>query len=107
VNVLALYSDNIVRADVWSILDKSPNEVPAVLEMLHDGIIDGRTYEYCLIGTIAKLRGLTYATLPGITPDRQRPAELLFACIHMEDTPRTSLFAAFAAHLITEWKMQT
>jgi hypothetical protein len=96
-------SGHPARRDLYVILDASPNEATGVLEALHDGQINGYTYAGCLIGTIARLRGLTYTTVPGVTPNTTRPAELLFAHLRTGDTPATSPYAALAAGWIAEW----
>jgi hypothetical protein len=104
-NILAPYRD-----DIRKVLDTAPAEVGGLLQALWDGKVDGSTYTgecACLVGTIAKVRGVNYDTLgDGLRPDSSRPAEQWFLGIREGDTPVTSPAAAFAAAVIAEWAFE-
>lgn len=85
-NALAPYRD-----DIRQILGSSPTEVGGLLQALRDGKVDGSTYTgecACLVGTIAKVRGVSYDAIPGLRPDSSRPAEQWFTNIRASTEPR-------------------
>jgi uncharacterized protein YjbI with pentapeptide repeats len=96
-----------VRADVRAVLDAAPDEAAGVLAALRAGQVDGSTYSgecACLVGTVAKLRGVSTEALPApIRPNSARPAEQWFLRIRKGDTPETSPDAAIAAAWIESW----
>lgn len=67
-----------IRADFWDVLRGIPDEISGLREALTEGRVDGSIYEGCLIGTIAKLKGVYYATMPGLRPNVARPIERFF-----------------------------
>jgi len=94
------------RDDLWAVLSSAPAEVPALLEALKAGKVDGSTYTgecACLVGTIAKARGCDYRQLGVLKPDSGRPAEAWFAMIKKGDTPEKHDAARIAAEWIEEW----
>jgi hypothetical protein len=96
-----------IRDDIRAVLDAAPNEVPALLAAMWAGKVDGSTYTgecACLVGTIAKVRGVAYDDLGVLRPDSTRPAERWFAKIRAGDTPVTNPSAAFAAAVIAQWQ---
>ena len=97
-----------IRDDIRTVLDAAPNEVPGLLAALWAGKVDGSTYEgecACLVGTVAKVRGVHYRSLgPLLHPDSTRPAERWFLGIRKGDTPVTNPSAAFAAAVIAQWQ---
>ena len=73
-----------IKADLWSILDAAPAEVPLLRNALMTARVDGSTYRgpcACLVGTIAIARGVNYDEMDGIKPDSERPAERWFTAI--------------------------
>lgn len=99
----------MIRNDLYRVLDKSPEEVPGLLNALQDGKIDGSVYrgEYaCLLGTLANLRGCDPDEIPGLVPNPNRPAEVWFRNIWPGDTPITNIHAALTAAWIELWLAQ-
>jgi len=94
------------KADLWSILDLAPAEVPAVREALIAGRVDGSTYSgscSCLIGTIATARGCSEYGLGNLKPNSDRPAEQFFMRIRPGHVPAVNYHAALAVLWIDEW----
>jgi uncharacterized protein YjbI with pentapeptide repeats len=74
-----------IKADLWSILDLAPAEVPGLLLALRESRVDGSVYEgecACLVGTIANVRGCHFEAIPGLEPSASRPAERWFLAIN-------------------------
>jgi hypothetical protein len=97
------------RADFFVVLDASPNEVPALLEALRSGKVDGSTYQgecSCLVGTIATARGCAYDEIPGIEPDSERPIERWFSHILPRHIPAINSHALHAELWITQWQLE-
>ena len=99
---------NLTRAksDFRSILDLTPNEVPALRAAIVAGNIDGSVYEgpcACLVGTIAKARRCTYNDIPGVVPASHRPAERLFSGLAPGHTPERNPIAKLIVEWIDEW----
>ena len=95
-----------IRDDVWSVLSASPREVPALREAIAEGRIDGSCYQgvcACLVGTLAKARGVTENDIPGLTPQGSRPAERFFMSIKPGDKPAKSQHAKIALQWVDEW----
>jgi hypothetical protein len=91
------------KADLWMTLTQNRDEVPGILQALCAGMVDGSTYSgecACLVGTIAKVRGVAVETLDrGVT----RPAEQWFAMIRQGDRPGDKSGGGFASKLAVEW----
>jgi Pentapeptide repeats (8 copies) len=95
-----------IRDDLWAVLSASPAEVPGLLTAIHEGRIDGSTYEgecACLVGTLEHVAGAPHNTLPLLKANSSRPAEIFFLSIERGDTPATNQFAALAAAWIEDW----
>ena len=98
-----------VRSDMMNLLGSVPAEVPGLLKVLDEGHINGTIYEAgdggccCLVGTVAKLKGLPYKGLPDLKPDNGRLAERFAMSIGVGDTPANSPFAALLRSWILEW----
>jgi hypothetical protein len=95
-----------LRDDVRAVLDAAPGEVEGLLLALREGRVNGSTYEgpcACLVGTIAKVRGVHYLDLGGLEPDATRLAERWFLRIRTGDTPETSPDCAIAAAWVEGW----
>ena len=87
-------------------LSSSPGEVPALIEAILGGRIDGSVYEgdcACLVGTLAKARHCPISAIPGLIPDSDRPAEVFFMSIRKGDTPETNPFSKLALEWCEEW----
>ena len=94
------------KSDFRSILDLTPNEVPALRAAIVAGNIDGSVYEgpcACLVGTIAKARRCTYNDIPGVVPASHRPAERLFSGLAPGHTPERNPIAKLIVEWIDEW----
>jgi Pentapeptide repeats (8 copies) len=95
-----------VREDLWRVLDQAKAEVPALLDAVRKGRVDGYLYEgdcACLLGTIANARGCRYGSL-GIAPDAGRPAERFFTHIRPGHVPGLSEYSALAETWIMMWQ---
>jgi hypothetical protein len=94
------------KKDLFLVLDCAPAEVPALLEKLREGKVDGSVYEgecSCLVGTLATARGCKFNAIPGLAPNGERPAERFFLRITTGHKPEFSHDAALADAWITEW----
>jgi hypothetical protein len=95
-----------IRDDFWAVLSAAPKEVPALREALAEGRVDGSSYEgecACLVGTIANVRGVNYASLSGLAPNASRPAERFFMNIRKGDKPETNQSSKIALEWTDEW----
>ncbi|SRR5579871_1039640 len=95
-----------IQVDYYDVLSRAPDEVPALLQALRDGKIDGSTYEgecACLVGTIAKVRKVSYTDMKTLKPNATRPAERWFTAIKKGDTPKTNPVAALVETWTEEW----
>jgi hypothetical protein len=95
-----------IRDDIWAVLSSAPREVPAVIEALKAGRVDGSTYHgpcACLVGTIAIKREVGVDDLEGLRPNSSRPAERFFMGIRKGDTPETNQFSALALGWVQQW----
>ena len=95
-----------IRDDIFAVLSAAPAEVPALIEALKSGKVDGSTYEgdcCCLVGTIANAKGCEYRFIETIKPNSSRPAERFFLGINKGDTPDTNQFSALALQWAEEW----
>ena len=101
------------RQDIRKILTLAPGEVVGVRDALMTGTVEGRVYAgdcCCLVGTIAKLRGISVTTQAWFYPlerairfDEDRPAEEFFRHIHRGHTPENNQYAALALRWVDEW----
>ncbi|MDW9242914.1 pentapeptide repeat-containing protein [Burkholderia cepacia] len=94
-----------IKADFIEVISQAPREVPALIEALKAGRVDGSTYSgecACLVGTIANARGIDVDSSElGIPKDSSRPIERFFMTIRKGDTPETNA----ASKLALEWAM--
>ncbi len=91
-----------IKQDLFKILAANRTEVPALLEKLRSGQIDGSCYEgrcACLVGTIANIRECDYRT---IGPDSNRPAERWFMAISPGNKPEDG----GAAYQTEQWILE-
>lgn len=97
-----------IKDDFFSVLDAAADEVPALLEALRAGHINGSAYEgecACLKGTIAKARGVSYKAMEGpLAPNVNTPAEAWFLGIQKNYKPDNSQVAAITEEWILEWQ---
>jgi uncharacterized protein YjbI with pentapeptide repeats len=94
------------KEDIFAVLDQAPAEVPALLDALRQGRVNGTVYEgdcACLVGTIANARGCNYQ-LVGIETDPSRPAERWFYSIRPGRTPDKSSKVRRTIEWIEEWQ---
>ncbi|OXI25462.1 hypothetical protein CFB43_06460 [Burkholderia sp. AU15512] len=92
-----------IKADFIEVISQAPREVPALIDALKAGRVDGSTYSgecACLVGTIANARGIDVDSSElGIPKDASRPVERFFMAIRKGDTPETNA----ASKLALEW----
>ncbi|WP_186158948.1 pentapeptide repeat-containing protein [Burkholderia gladioli] len=92
-----------IKADFIEVISQAPREVPALIDALKAGRVDGSTYSgecACLVGTIANARGCSVdAPQFDIPKDASRPVERFFMAIRKGDTPETNA----ASKLALEW----
>ena len=94
------------KLDLWSVLDLSPAEVPALRDALRAGTVNGSVYQgecACLVGTLANARGCDYSAIPGLVPNANRPAERWFLSIRPGRTPQNSSKVRRTVEWIEEW----
>src|SRR5579862_3325113 len=104
--ILSKANLDAIQVDYYDVLSRAPDEVPALLQALRDGKIDGSTYEgecACLVGTIAKVRKVSYTDMETLKPDSSRLAERWFLAIKKGDTPKTNPVAALVETWTEEW----
>jgi uncharacterized protein YjbI with pentapeptide repeats len=92
-----------IRADFYDVLSHAGREVPALIDAIKNGRVEGSTYTgecACLVGTIANVRGVDYN---GIEHDPARPIERFFAGIHEGDTPETNQLSKIALEWAETW----
>ncbi len=97
-----------IQTDFYDVLSAAPAEVPGLLSAVREGRIDGSVYQgecACLVGTIAKVRGVGYHAMPGIVPNGARLAETFFLSLRKGDTPATHGVAAVVETWIEEWML--
>ena len=87
-----------IRDDFWAVLAYAPKEIAGLRSALVQGRVDG-----CLVGTIANVRGCTYAELGILRPQAARPAERFFLGMAMGDTPETNQLSALAVDWIDDF----
>jgi hypothetical protein len=92
-----------IRADFYDVLSHAGKEVPALIDALKNGRVDGSTYTgqcACLVGTIANVRGVDYSSLEH---NASRPIERFFAGISEGDTPETNQASRIAVEWAESW----
>ena len=92
-----------IRADFYDVLSHAGREVPALIDALKNGRVDGSTYTgacACLVGTIANVRGVYYGQ---IEHDSHRPIERFFMGIKEGDTPETNPASKIAVEWAEAW----
>ena len=95
------------KADLWLTLTEigGPLEAQHTLAKLKAGKVNGSTYGVanecaCLVGTIAKAKGVSYETL---SHNGDRPAERWFMMIGEGDKPGDDTGGGYAAAKAVEW----
>ena len=91
------------KADMWLTLAQNKSEVPGLIRALKEGRVNGSQYEgncACLVGTIANIKGIDYATLDH---NSGYPAERWFMMIREGDKPGDETGGGFAASKAIEW----
>jgi hypothetical protein len=95
-----------IRDDIWAVLSAAPAEVPALIEAIKAGRVDGSTYTgecACLVGTIANARKTDVESLGPLQINSSRPAERFFLGIRKGDTPETNQFSKLTLEWSQEW----
>ena len=95
-----------IRDDLWSRLDRVPDEVAGLLAKLRAGEIDGSCYEgacACFVGTVANLRGVRFDSMADLAPSASSPTERWFLAIRRGVTPDNHPVAAITDDWICEW----
>ncbi len=95
-----------IRDDFWAVLSSAPKEVMGLRQALIDGRVDGTVYEgecACLVGTIAKVRGVNYHALGLLAPNSSRPAERFFLGIRKGDTPESNQVSKTVLGWLDQW----
>lgn len=91
-----------VIADLWMVLSMAREEVPALIDALRAGRVDGKVYEgecACLVGT---LKNAGASELPYTI---NSPAELWFATIRKGDKPGDDSPGGAASARALEWTL--
>ena len=105
-----LYAADLTDADLrrfksclWMTLTTYKSEVPALIESLKAGRIDGSKYSgecACLMGTIANAKSVHVDTLPKNSRDA---SERWFLMIKKGDKPGDATGGGYAAKMALEW----
>ncbi|WCP14520.1 hypothetical protein sphantq_02966 [Sphingobium sp. AntQ-1] len=91
------------KADMWMTLAQNIAEIPALIQALNDGRVDGSQYAgdcACLVGTIANAKQVHYGSLEH---NSRNPAEQWFLMIREGDKPGDDTGGGFAAGKALEW----
>ena len=95
------------KNDFWAVLLYAPLEIADLRAALIAGKVNGSVYEgscACLIGSIAKSRGVNYDDLgDGLAPHASRPAERWFLGISTGDTPETNQISRITVEWLDEF----
>ena len=95
------------KNDFWAVLLYAPREISDLRAALISGKVNGSVYEgscACLIGSIAKSRGVNYGDLGnGLAPQASRPAERWFLAIKTGDTPETNQISRITVEWLDEF----
>ena len=92
-----------IKHDVWGVLLQNQAEVPALLEKLREGKIDGSMYQgecACLVGTIANIKKCDYKDLK---PSATSAAERWFTGISAGNKPEDTSLAKITEGWIVEF----
>lgn len=95
-----------IREDVYLIIEQVPDEVPYLIETLNNGNINGQVYDgpcSCLVGTIARVKGVSIDNIRGVKRNAERPAERFVGGISSGDTPSNSAVARELHTWLTSW----
>ena len=95
-----------IRDDFWAVLSSAPAEVPALIQALKEGKVDGSTYTgecACLVGTIANARHCSINDLGPLKPAPSRPAEMFFLAIRPGQTPENHEPSRLAVEWAEDW----
>jgi hypothetical protein len=95
------------KADLWMTLTQARLEIPAFIQSMIYGRIDGSQYEgecACLVGTLSNIRGRNFADA---FPDysSKNPAEQWFLMIRKGDKPGDDTGGGFAISKALEWTL--
>jgi hypothetical protein len=96
------------KADMWMTLSYARAEIPAFIQSMLAGRIDGSQYEgecACLVGTLSNIRGKNFADA---FPDHssRNPAEQWFLMIRKGDKPGDETGGGFAISKALEWALE-
>jgi hypothetical protein len=96
-----------LKADLWMTLTQARPEIPAFIQSMLDGLIDGSQYEgecACLVGTLSNIRGKNFADA---FPDHSssNPAEQWFLMIRKGDKPGDDTGGGFAIGKALQWTL--
>jgi hypothetical protein len=96
-----------IKADFIEVISQAPREVPALIDALKNGRVDGSTYSgecSCLVGTIARAQGCDVDSPQfNIPKDSSRPVERFFMAIRKGDTPETNAASKIALEWAETW----
>ena len=87
-------------------LTQNPNEVPALIEAIMAGKIDGSQYTgecACLVGTIANIK---HVDVESLEKNSSNPAERWFLMINKGDKPGDDTGGGFASGKALEWAVE-
>jgi uncharacterized protein YjbI with pentapeptide repeats len=96
------------KADFWMTLIQSRAEIPALIQAMLDGKINGSQYAgecTCLVGTISKIRGVPISSAFCDCSSRN-PAEQWFLMIKEGDKPNDGSGGGFALGKALEWALE-
>lgn len=96
-----------VRVDFFSMLSRAPGEIVVLRTALVMGQIDGMTYAgdcgACIIGTVAKARGVAHYELGLLDSNGLRPLEEFASAIRVGDTPDNNIYSRYFVQWIDEY----
>jgi hypothetical protein len=91
------------KADLWMTLAENRAEIPALLDAIREGRINGSVYTgecACLKRTIANARGVS---VDEFVQDSSQPSEQWFLMISEGDKPGDNSGGGFASKMALEW----
>jgi uncharacterized protein YjbI with pentapeptide repeats len=99
-----------IKMDFFGRMLLAQHEIPALRQAIVDGKVSGSSYEgecCCFVGTVAKIAGCHYNSLPRLKPDSNSDTEKWFYGIQKGYTPENNEIARITVAWIDEFLLLT